>query len=477
MNKKYFSFAVIFTALVIFAILPVSNYIADPSRTLHHDYKTRYLKYHPHKLFLKTDYLLDNKNKFDTLVYGSSRGGFIDVSRISKNAYNMSHGFGTVTTYLHSLKNLLDNGVKVKNVWIGINDFVIWKDHTKDLHRLINHNSILLDIRLYIHWLFRFIPESIRVFQANLSLMETKEITDPSKRIIRARKQEKLTKGKKYDIPAATLGYTEVYRIDEAVNEVQQIKKLCEIHDINLTIFMYPIYYKTYLKYNQNKIEEFKYKLSSVVNFYDFYDLSDISINQDNWFEGSHFVPSVGDYMIDNIKKNQFLVTKENVNERIHEARAYLKNISKIPLMDFNRFLPNTNINMDSLNIIFDINDESYTYTKNNHFTLSKEKECLSILVKGEDPMFILDSSQTKSAMVVFTFVMESSSKSVFEVFFKKDKKEDFSPRNKYRFPVKKGLNEFRFIMSGNYINNGIRVDFTKNIGKYKIKKFIIREL
>ena len=92
-------------AFLVFSILPISNYITDPSRILHHDYKMRYLKFHPHKLFLKVEYLLDNKEKYDTLVYGSSRGGFIDVSRISKDAYNMSHGFGTVTTYLHTLKS------------------------------------------------------------------------------------------------------------------------------------------------------------------------------------------------------------------------------------------------------------------------------------------------------------------------------------------------------------------------------------
>ena len=107
MNKKSFIYTALIIAILIFSILPITNYIIDPSRVLHHDYQTRYKKFHPHKLFLKVDYLIQYPNKYDTLVYGSSRGRFVDVQLISDDAYNMSHGFGTVTNYLHTLKILL----------------------------------------------------------------------------------------------------------------------------------------------------------------------------------------------------------------------------------------------------------------------------------------------------------------------------------------------------------------------------------
>lgn len=475
MNKKYFIFTTLIIALLIFSILPIANYIADPSRILHRDYKTRYLKFHPHKLFLKVAHLVDNKEKYDTLVYGSSRGGFVDVSRISKDAYNMSHGFGTVTNYLHSLKSLLANGVKVKNVWIGVNDFVIWKDHTNDLPRLINKNNFIGNFEIYSHWLFNLLPASIGVLKEDLPLIETEEVTNPHARIIRAREQEKIVRMMKRNIHAATLGYTGIFRIDQAVQEIKEIKDLCDQNDINLTVFMYPIFHKTYLKYNQYKIEEFKRKLVSVVDFYDFYDLGELSINQKNWFEGSHFVPSVADYMIKSIQENNFLVTKDTIEDRIKETRGLIKNMSILPLGDFQRYSPN--INLDVFKIIFDINDNKYTYYKNDHFILKKNKNTLDIVVNNSDPMFILDNTKTKLKRAILTFNIESEQETYMKIYLKNDDQLKYNEKNIHKAHINKGLNEFRIVMSSKYINNQIRIDFANDQGKYTIKKFIIREL
>jgi len=477
MNKKYYIFTTLIISLLIFSILPISNYIADPSRILHHDYKTRYLKFHPHKLFLKVAYLIDNKEKYDTLVYGSSRGGFVDVSRISKDAYSMSHGFGTVTSYLHSLKSLLNNGVKVKNLWIGINDFVIWKDHTDSLGRLIYHNNFIQDFELYSHWLFRFIPESIEILKESIPLIKTLEVINPQARIQRARKQERAIKGSKRNIAAATLGYTGIYRIDQAVKEIKEIRDLCDSHDINLTVFMYPTFYKTYLAYEQSKIEEFKIKLASVVNFYDFYDLGELSTNQDNWFEGSHFVPSVADYMIRNIKEHHHLVTKKNINERIKQTRLCVKNMPIVFSPSLYTLNDSTKLNTDSLNIIFNIYDQNTTYYKNDHFVLNKNTLSIDALVNNIDPMFILDKTKSKSKQTLLIFSMQSNQETLFQLYLKDEKNANYSEANRYNLLIKKGINYFRIVIPSQFINNSLRVDFTKNKGTYKIKKFILYEL
>ncbi len=477
MNKKSFIFTTLVTALLIFSILPISNYIADPSRVLHHDYKMRYLKFHPHKLFLKVAYLIDNKTKYDTLVYGSSRGGFMDVSLISKDAYNMSHGFGTVTTYLHSLKSLLSNEVKVKNVWIGINDFVIWKDHTDNLGRLIYHNNFLQDFEMYSHWLFRLIPESIKILKEHLPLIDTQEVINTQERIPRARQQERAIKGSKRNIPAATLGYTGIYRVDEAVAEIKEIKDLCESHNINLTIFMYPIFYKTYLDYEQSKIEEFKIKLASVVNFYDFYDLSKLSTNQDNWFEGSHFVPSVGDYMIKNIKEHHHLITKENVNERITQTRLYVKNMPIVSSSGLYTLDNRTELHTNSQDIIFNIYDKNTTYYKNNHFSLHKNNLSIEAIVNNIDPMFILDKTKTKSKHTLLVFSMKSDKETLFQLYLKDKENSTYSEGNRYNMFIKKGMNTFKIVIPSQYINHALRVDISKNKGTYTIKKFMIYEL
>lgn len=477
MTKKYFIRITLIGALLIFSILPGINYITDQTRVLHHDYENRYEKFHPNKLFLKVLYLLDHKDKYDTLVYGSSRGGFVDVRLISKNAFNMSHGFGTVSTYLHSLKVLLQNDVKVKNVWIAINDYDIWKNNQNTIDKLLHKGNFVNNIPVYADWLFRKTTQTnIKILKGEMPLIASEYITDTSKRIERARTQEKsLLMFKKRDIPAATLGHTGIYRIDEVINEIKEIQTLCQENEIKLTVFMYPIYYETYLKYDQTKIEEFKRKLVSVLDFYDFYALDDIAMKQTNWFEGSHFTPSVGDYMIQNIQKNNFLITKDNIDSRIEQTKA-LANKNMPILLKGKVYQIDTNMDINASKIIFDINGK-FEYYKNDQFSLKKNNLHFDAIVEKEDPYFILTKIKTQTEQTLLTFNIESKQASIVQLYLKETKNSDYGEGNQYKFPIKKGMNHFQIIIPGKYINNQPRIDFTKTVGEYKINQFMIQEI
>jgi len=478
MQKKSFIFISIIIALLIFSILPIVNYIADPSRVLHHDYEMRYKKFHQHELVLKTIYVIEHKHDYDTLVFGSSRGGFMDMSKISKHAYNMSHGFGTVSTYLHTLETLLDSGVKVKNVWIGINDFDIWKDHTQELSRLIYHNNLFEDAKLYSHWLFRFIPESFNIIKEHKTLLETKEVTDQQPRLIRSRTQEAgVRKMNHRHLVAAKLGYTGKFRIDESIEDIKKIKKLCDAHHIKLTAFMYPSYYKTYLFYDQSKIETFKRKLAQVMDFYDFYDIGPIALDQHNWFEGSHFVTSIGDHIIDSIHENKHLVTKENIEDRIRQTRALLKNMPILADEDIYLLNENTELDTHHLKTIFDLKDKHFSYSKNDQFTLTHKGENIHTTVDLSDPFFILDQTHTDAKQAVLLLKIESPKESLFQIYFKKTPQSTYAETSSFKLALHKGENYFRVVLSSTYINNGLRVDFTRNSGDYVIKEFMIKAL
>ena len=478
MHKKYFIFSSIFIALLIFSILPIINYISDPSRVLHHDYIMRYKKFHQHELVLKTVYLIEHKNDYETIVFGSSRGGFMDMSKISPHTYNLSHGFGTASTYLHTLKSLLDNGVKMENVWIGLNDFDIWKDHTTELPRLIYKNNLWQDRKLYNHWLFRFIPESFNILIHQKKLLKTKEITAQNERLTFSRHQEKAIRTMKHrHIHAAPLGYTGKFRINQAISDIKKIKQLCDEHNINLTVFIYPSFYKTYLKYDQSKIEIFKQKLVQVTSFYDFYDIGSIAIDPTNWFEGSHFVPSVGDFIIESIHKGQHLVTPDTIDIRIKQTRQYLYDMPILENEDI--YLPDlhTQINTLSDKIIFDLQDKHFHYSQNDQFTLDKSSGVSKASVHYTDPIILLDHTHTNVKQVIFLIKIKSPKESLFQIYFKPNKKNAYSENNSFKLALHKGENEFRIILSSHYINNVIRVDFTRNIGLYTIQQFIIKEI
>ena len=478
MQKKSFILISIIIAFLIFSILPIVNYIADPSRVLHHDYVMRYKKFHQHELVLKTIYVIEHKHDYDTLVFGSSRGGFMDMSKISKHAYNMSHGFGTISTYLHTLKTLLNSGVTVKNVWIGINDYDIWKDHTEELSRLVYHNSLLGDAKLYSHWLFRFIPASINIIKDNKALLQTKEVTDQDARLKRSREQEAGVRHMNHrHLGTAKLGYTGKFRIEKSIEEIREIKQLCKSHHIKLTAFIYPTYYKTYLFYDQSKIETFKRKLAQVMDFYDFYDIGSIALDQHNWFECSHFVTSIGDYIIDSIHAHKHLVTKENVEERIRQTRALLKNMPILENEDIYLLNENTKLTTSKLKTIFDIKDKHFTYSKNDQFTLTQKAEDIHANVDLADPFFILDSTHTSSKEAVLLIKIKSPKESLFQLYFKKTLQSTYTEKNSFKLALHKGENYFRIVLASAYVNNVLRVDFTRNSGEYIIEEFKIKEV
>jgi len=479
MQKKYFIFSSLFIALLVFSILPVVNYLADPSRVLHHDYIMRYKKFHQHELVLKTVYLIEHKNDFDTIVFGSSRGGFMDMSKIAPKAYNLSHGFGTATTYLHTLKSLIDNGVKIKNVWIGLNDFDTWKDHSKEIHRLVYTNSLWGDRKLYNHWLFRFIPEAVSILIHHKELIKTNEVIKQEEHLEFARRQEKniIKKLKHRHIAAAPLGYTGKFRINEAVADIKAIKELCDAHDINLTVFMYPSYYKTYLLYDQSQVERFKREVVNVTDFYDFYDIGPIALDPHNWFEGSHFVPSVGDYIIESIHHNTHLVTKKNIDQRIEQTRQYLYNMPILEDEDIYVADSHTHIDTDHYRVIFDLNDAHYPYSKNDQFMLKRDGNTLEASVQQTDPMIIIDKIHTDAKQVILLIKIRSPKKSLFQIYYKTDKHSGYSENNSFKLPLNRGENQFKIIISGKYINNGIRIDFTRDPGTYEIGQFIIKEI
>jgi len=479
MQKKYFIFSSIFIGLLVFSLLPVINYITDPSRVLHHDYKMRYKKFHQHELVLKTVYLIEHKNDYDTIVFGSSRGGFMDMSKIAPNAYNLSHGFGTANTYRHTLKSLLDNGVQIKNVWIGLNDFDIWKDHTKEIHRLVYTNSLWGDRALYSHWLFRFIPESLNILIHHKELIQTNEVIKQEEHLEFARHQEKniIKKLKHRHISAAPLGYTGKFRIDEAISDVKAIKDLCDSHDINLTVFIYPSYYKTYLLYDQSQIERFKKELAKVTDFYDFYDIGPIALDPHNWFEGSHFVPSVGDYIIESIHHNRHLVTTKNIDKRIEQTRQYLYNMPILEDEDIYVADTHTHIDTQNYKTIFNLYDNTFHYSQNDQFELAKTVNTIEATVRHTDPMIILNQTHTDAKQVILLIKIQSPKESLFQIYYKTDKHSGYSENNSFKLALHKGENIFKIIIAGPYINHGIRVDFTRDTGIYKINQFMIKEI
>ncbi|OCL86444.1 hypothetical protein AAX26_01577 [Aliarcobacter thereius] len=478
MKNKIFILLFFIGSFIIFLTLPLFNYINDQWRVLTSDYEKYYEGIEPNKSFLKTKYLLENKEKYEILLMGSSRIGNFDSKLISEKAYNMTYSFGHISNHLNNLKVLIKNDVKIKKIILGIDDFYIFKnpkDFDTDYLRKNYKDDIFGKIDFYKFYLFKKPTDrDVDLFFKKYSLIESNQIINPSDMNGRNNREMKIKsdldnhKNKLNNI--ILLGYNENFRTNEVLNEIKRFKELCNLYNIELITIMFPQFYNVYLSYNQYEIEKFKTNLAQITSFYDFYNLFDYTFEEKYWFDTSHFVPTIGNKILNDVFENKNLVTSQNVEDKISTSRIYLKNLF---YKDLNQILKiNNNINFPNLNSIFDISKDKYS--KNDHLELLLENNNIKLNAIKNDPIIILNQIKTNSKNVILNYELESNIDTTFQLFYKKENNSKFNEIDSYKIAIKKGNNEINLLIPSEYINNGLRVDLVSTLGSYDIKSFRI---
>lgn len=487
MKKKIYILLLILGSLLTFVLLPFFNYTIDQWRVLGPNYVNSYEGININKVYLKTKYLSENKFKYDTLLLGSSRNAALNEKMFSNKTYNMESTFSTVSVHLHNLKILLDTKSSIKHVVLGINDYDIWKDpsdFTLDYGRMLYSENFFDKLEFYKLYLFK------KIDQKDIDIILGNKVLQKSNRILRENlrndrntsnaQDKKLYHNDKWiqkmsHAGGMTLGYKDTHhRINKSIQEIKSIKELCNKYNVKLTLFMYPSFYQTYIQYNQYKIEEFKLKLSSISNFHDFYSLNDISLNEYNWSDSSHFTKTVGYRIVDSIKNKSYLVTPETIDTHLKEVRQAIPLLTQKETKTsfISRFNPN--IDLKYLKPIFNIKYSSYH--KNDAFRLDEKNYFNYIKIHNNDPALILNNLKTKSKNVILSYEIESNRETLLQVFYKKTKSSAYSERNSYRVKVHRGLTKINLLISSTYLHNELRVDLISHIGKYKIRKLVIYE-
>jgi hypothetical protein len=108
----------IFCVVLIF-ILPV---ILDPYNVFHYK-NVRINGVEPNRNYIKTRYIRENPNKFDSYLFGSSRVGNIDTSLIDGfNCYNMFYSLGFTLEHYYTIKAMTDRNIIPHIFIIAVDD-------------------------------------------------------------------------------------------------------------------------------------------------------------------------------------------------------------------------------------------------------------------------------------------------------------------------------------------------------------------
>lgn len=325
--KKFLCKVTVFTLIVALLVIPF-NVIIDPYNVFHAD-RIRDNGIEPNKNYFKTKYVIENPEKFDSYLFGSSRVGFLDVEKMTGGTYyNMMYSEGVPYEHLKSLEAMILNGEIPKNVVIGVDDIACFVDpefHTQQLYRLAYpyEGSLIDKAGFYLRYL-----DTITTLQ---SLATIKAHGEPDAATVEryyATGTENLTLPTAFN-EAMNIPYWADYyklRTDEVLEEIAQIRQLCEAYDISLTIFTNPVHATTYQKDIENGYLDFLERLAAVTPYYNFSGFNGVTCDNVYYYETSHYSPAAGDLMIqamfegqvsEELKSQGFgvYVTQENVSE------------------------------------------------------------------------------------------------------------------------------------------------------------------
>ncbi len=336
--KRFFvklSLLIVPVALV-FLLTPI---IVDPFSVFHRK-SVRRNGVEPNENFIKTAYVLDNKDRFDTFIFGSSRVGALHGENIAdRRAYNMTYSFGIPQEHLDNIRTFLKAGIHIKTVIINVDEVccaIDGTDHFTDpMHRPYPSDGNFLSFySLYMK------PE---IVLQSLPIIMRNKADDEAE--WRRNFYETgwwigydMDTGWRFDGPdstdAAPTGL-QYYFYPAALDAMKEIASLCAENGIELIVFSSPMFSYQYRLSAQAGYLTFLEQLAEITPYYNFSCLNEITRNDTNYLDPSHYKAQIGDMILDRIfnedpsvhKADLFgeYVTGENVSQVMAALREQLE--------------------------------------------------------------------------------------------------------------------------------------------------------
>lgn len=295
MQLKSRFYIIIFVVFSLFIFQGVINYIKDPYGIFNREYIN--YKYHPNLNYVKTNYILNNKTKYDSFIFGSSRVGTLNPKKISESKYyNMSISSGVIKEELEILKIFLENDIKIKEIILGIDNFYFFtfpETHLNDFLRMpyvkLKNKKERLKIYLTIpFYKYRtLIPNSYVKFDINNTGM--------------------FIWGEIYFDGKNETSKAKLIRKEKTLKEIEEFITLCQERKIELKIIFTPQFRKNEISDSLDReYEEVRELVKNMMNnnsVYDFTSMDKISRDYKYWYDSSHTKPEVGNIILDEIFK------------------------------------------------------------------------------------------------------------------------------------------------------------------------------
>jgi len=349
--SKKWTISVFLSITILVAAIVSVNVMVDTYGIFRTDFSRQFVP--PNISYVKIKYLLENKSRFDSYVFGSSRVSYINEEKITNGRYyNMFYAEGVPEEHLANIRFLLKNGVSIKNLMIGLDEFSFVIDPKQHLSSLlvqpypgVSGKKFQDFYGEYFFRLDKFIPELEDYINHNYtkgnSSTQNSVIFDMygTGRILLPAVDEEIERNvqthirdKKFSEPFHRVGDNST----NALAAMREIVSLAKKEGINIIVFINPIHKTTYLDANLNQFAVFKKRLAAITEYYDFSGLNSITTNNYYYYESSHFRLLVGDMMLKTMlgapkitvpSDFGFHVTRENIDAHLRNQCREIRKI------------------------------------------------------------------------------------------------------------------------------------------------------
>jgi len=347
--KKWIKLFFLISSIIYFSVFLV-NYIIDPFGVFNSKFFEK--EFQENERFIKVDFLEKNRNKFNGLMFGSSRIGTTPPSLIesyipNSKFYNFTLSSANFYDYEKHLAYFIKEKYPIKYLYlqIDIENMIrygaVESDYLRKPHPYVNNKSLF---NYYLSYLGGFFPsniigkirKNINDLNPTVSILETGNWYKPIKDKALAESCEEYIKSEptfntKYN---RTIDYSQRNKNIEAL---KRIKKMTDINGISLIVFTTP--------HNKNMMDKFIIKdyflflrdIASITSYYDFSGYNSVTVNNCNYYEFSHYHKEISKLISAKIFNDQSIiipsdfghfVNKENIDLHIdmlkHQIESYL---------------------------------------------------------------------------------------------------------------------------------------------------------
>ena len=315
------------------------NLVIDPYLVLRKYFNHMFIC--PNERYIKTDYILNNPAKYDSLLFGSSRVSQIPVEIINKSTgnrfYNMTYIAGIVSDHLNILKIIIKSGARIKSIIIGLDYYSFTAMPIENQIRNIMYPETLWDKLKFYYTYLSVEPDSGMLkevkFDGNEALYDITGTGEydfiKKERLLSLDPRRHEAKFKKPVLVVCT------DQLDKTLAEIQEIIALCKKNNIAMTFFINPDYLDMYLCQDVAFINKVRNRLALITDFWDFSAPNSTIGNYFNFIDPIHYRKKVGAMIIEKMFHQRsdlpaefgFLVTESN-------SKGYIERSEK----DFNRY-------------------------------------------------------------------------------------------------------------------------------------------